>query len=126
MPKLYHNTWHKRRWFIGCNAFCVTAVTLWCDSCNACTAADRMNLAPRWGHENLCAVPWRTRKGQIKASMRKCFVEVSGGGGAAGVGVEIKKGSTRRLLPPDAPHSKTEFYRLCSGNDPVNRKGRGG
>ncbi len=28
MPKLYHNTWHKGRWFIGCYAFCVTAVTL--------------------------------------------------------------------------------------------------
>ena len=54
MPILYHNNWHKKGWFIRCYAFCVLG-------------------APPLCHEKLGDVPWRTRKGQIKASPRGVF-----------------------------------------------------
>ena len=45
-----------------------------CDSWYTCTAADRMNLAPRWGHEKIGDVPWHTRKGKQRHHQGECSV----------------------------------------------------
>ena len=59
MPKLYHNTWHKRGWFIRCYVFCVLG-------------------APPCVTRSLATCPGVHEKAN-KGIDEKVFVEVSGG-----------------------------------------------